>query len=99
MHEGDTLKPVIQTMRKAGYSNLIIGLAQPVSNHVHPIPIDFIAINHKLGGQCYPFRRDDMVEQHYENLISRPDPSTEWGRSIRKEMKSVFRGNVESNYY
>jgi len=106
MHRGNAIGPIIKTIKKAGYSNLIIGLTQPVSpsadGTMTSMSADFIAINHSLSSGCYPFRRDDLTRKHYSNyvnLLSKPEPHSERGVDIRREMNAVFKGNIESNYY
>lgn len=102
LHSGGTMNPVLDVLKRGGYKNLVVGLAQQVRGTwwqpyaISPMRPDFVGLNRLPRQRCIPFALEGMVEKT-DSIVSRRNAnSEERERSIllRKEIKEI----VEEHY-
>lgn len=97
MHSGRAMKPIFNTLKIAGYSNVTVGLTQPKDSNQryasNDIEINFEALDHVPVKLCYPFTRDEIVEKRKTHILSLKNKDF-WDRKtskqLRKEISSLF---------
>ncbi len=94
MHSGLTVGPILDVLERAGYTNVLVGLAQPPSDAGCKIKrVDFLGLRREADNICYPFRRDNIVEKNRTSVVStrnlhRGDVLE--SNELRKEISSLF---------
>lgn len=82
LHSGDTLSPVVDTMKKSGFKKLVLGSVNP-PDPKSKIQTQYFITSHRPEKGCYPFDRDRLIEKTFEHVYSRPT------RDIEKRKRSV----------
>lgn len=94
IHSGSTLKPVLNVLEQAGYTEILVGLANPPHNsNGNKHSPDFVALRNGSDNLCYPFERDNMVRKNRTSVVSSRN-NNEGDRlestRLRKELSSFF---------
>jgi hypothetical protein len=99
MHKGATLRPILGVLKKAGYSNVVVGLAQPMDKNYSPdIDVVFTALKLTSCRDCEPFGREYAIRRpssssllSVSNTFKNRNPyRKEAGLNLRKEIISIF---------
>ena len=94
MHSGNTVKPILDSLKEAGYNNIIVGLTQPKdSGYSCAQKVDFLALNQGSINICYPFMRDNIIEKNRTCIVSLKNKNhgdIEDSLNLRKEITSLF---------
>jgi len=111
MHTGNTLRPILETMDKAGYSDVKIGLVQ-LNRCISELNPDFIAADYIPVGLCKPFGKNGLVAKGGRSLLSSPNYSRhglesevcsngkEHDVDLKKEIRSMYQhGKFDSNFH
>lgn len=92
IHEGDTIKPLHDTLQNIGFTDIKVGVVGNDRN-TSTIQPDFIAVEGVPLGICHPFDKDKMIERRFDSVTSRPtinlDPK-ERSIRLRKELHRIF---------
>jgi hypothetical protein len=95
MHSGDTLRPVLEVLKKAGYSKLLIGLTQPKDYlYRSGIKVNFSALENSPSKACYPFGRGGLLTKMGDGLICSPRKDSEARKyflELRKEIAEIYK--------
>lgn len=92
LHSGKTLLPVVQTLERAGFSDVLVGA---VNSHDFgsQVETDFYITDQLPIRGCYPFDQDRMIEKTFSSVASVPAPKDELHmRSVRlrKEIRKIM---------
>jgi len=94
MHHGEALGPVFDFLKKAGYTQVVVGLAQPEDDRFfNKIPIKFLALKYPSASSCYPFSKDYLIEKNRTSVLSfvtKNQGDKEHSIQLRKELSSLF---------
>lgn len=92
IHSGDSVRPVVSALEKAGIRNVQLGVAGDVRNFSEFQP-DFVAVEGKPLGVCYPFDKDTITERSLDSASSQKsyDPEKrERSIRLRRELSRIF---------
>ena len=96
MHTGNTVKSILDVLKKAGYNNIFVGLAQKKCIEYSCFQkVNFVAVDYKPDRGCYPFSRDHIIEKSRRgNLVSSINDMF-WNKNgsliLREELYSLFK--------
>jgi hypothetical protein len=90
IHSGGAIAPIMQTLKNAGFTNVKLGLASADRNtsDIHP---DFVAVNGKPEGGCYPFDRDRMIIKRFDSISSKLTGDKIIRERARKQRREILR--------
>jgi hypothetical protein len=91
IHTGDSLSPVVKTLREMGMMSMKIGVANR-RDDASGLPIDFSVLKDPYKG-CYPFHKDRMINKTFQTPHSKKndDPKErQRGRRLREEIKRIM---------
>lgn len=87
IHSGDTLEPIISTLKEMGFSDVRVGAINP-SPENSKVKTDFYITRYKPEKGCYPFDRDRMIDKNFDHVYSKPTKAADLrARSIRLRLE------------
>lgn len=93
IHSGDTLTPVIESLKRVGFKDVHVGSINPADLGSKVQNDYFITREHPERG-CYPFDRDRMIEKTLNHVYSeRTSDPAKMKRSVelRREIKDIIK--------
>src|SRR6266702_993461 len=97
MHTGDTMKPVLETLQRTGFTDVRVGV---MSNHRNgsDVPVDFVALPEIPHYSCHPFYYEGAVNKQYSPSHSvRANSSYAdrvHSRQVRTEINQIIKDNL-----
>jgi len=97
MHTGDTMKPVVETLQRTGFTDVRVGV---MSNHRNRsgVPIDFVALPETPHYSCHPFYYEGVVSKQFGPSHSvRANSSYAdrmHARQVRTEINQIIKDNL-----
>lgn len=95
MHSGETLRPVLEVLKKAGYSKVLVGLTQPKDYFYRSgIKVNFSALKNQQSKCCYPFGRGELMTKMGDGLICSQRKDSEARKyflKLRKELAEIYK--------
>jgi hypothetical protein len=93
IHTGDSLDPVVKSLRMSGYKDVRVGSINPAERNAK-IDTDYHITRVRPEKGCYPFDRDRMIEKTFDHVYSQATPDQEKRQrsgTLRKEIKQVMK--------
>lgn len=100
IHSGDSLAPVRDIMKQAGFSDLRIGAINPAEAG-SSVKTDFFVTTEEPEKGCYPFDRDRIIEKTFDHVYSKKtdDPEKrEKSLALRREIKKIIDEYLSKKY-
>lgn len=98
MHKGETLAPVVNIMKQAGFSDMQIVVVSPdMLSPSSPVKPDHFLTERMPARRCYPFDQDQAIEKTYDHVYSLPAKDPEKIRQaarLRKEIRDIIRSYI-----
>lgn len=95
MHSGGTMRPVLDTLKRVGFSDLRVGIASNHDNY-SGIPLDFVAHPEIPYFPCHVFSYDFSVRKTFgksssirSEMLGKED--TQHKDALRAELRKIFR--------
>jgi len=98
LHSGATIKPVVDTMKKLGFSNLIIGTVYQPNGNPEFVRPNFWITGRKLDNDCNnTFGQDDSIYKTYDSIISNADRSQNI-RGVTADLRHEIKQLIQEEY-
>lgn len=95
LHEGETMQPVIETLKLVGFQDLRVVVVNPdYLSPSSPVQPDYFLTQERSSKPCYPFDEDRLVEKTYNHVYSLPtnDPERlQKASELRAEIRKIVR--------
>lgn len=99
IHTGKSLKPMIDALEEAGFSDIRVGAVTP-SDPGSRVETDFHITEEVPTKGCYPFDKDRIVEKTFDHVYSRrsPDPDDrKRAAALRKEIRAIVQEQLQES--
>ncbi|MFA6274251.1 MAG: hypothetical protein WC662_03755 [Candidatus Paceibacterota bacterium] len=91
IHSGDSLDPILKTLKTAGCVDVRVGSVNPSDSD--KVKTDFFITTRSPEKGCYPFDRDKIIEKTFNHIYSTPTKTEikrERSMRLRHEIKRVM---------
>lgn len=98
LHTGNTLFPVIETLKELGFSDARVGSVNP-SDVGSKVETDFYITRQRPEKGCYPFDRDRLIEKTLDHIYSKrtDEPIKKFAaRKLREEIKKIVQEHLKT---
>lgn len=100
IHDGGTIRPIKKTFDRLGIGNAFCVVTnRDNESRVKP---DYIIINGRPAGGCYPFEHDALTQRHFGSIFAQPSEDSdqrEESRRIRTELRTIFEHAPDEWFY
>ncbi len=93
LHSGDSVRPLMKTLDRLGFSDVRLALVSNTDNDSEIEP-DVVIMDGDPALFCYPFSSDTMTERTFDSVVSEKTKDREKALSavaLRKEVSQIFR--------
>lgn len=97
LHTGNTLEPVIESMKASGFDHLVVASVNP-SEEGSKVSTDFYITTQRPEMGCYPFDRDRAINKVFSSATSarNTDPvASARARRLRREIAQVIKTELK----
>ncbi len=101
IHSGETIRPVLNTLNRVGFTDVRLGVMDGSSN-TSDIQPDLILVDGQPLGGCYPFESDVMVDRTFASVASTRAPhddKVKEARHLRQDISDIFHRAPDEWFY